>query len=223
MISKKQKRQPLPLKIIIGAFLGSLAIASAIIFTVLYVTLQTPPDFSYLEGNPQGVRELSRPRQLVNFVLPDEHGDTLQLRDLRGKPVLMYFGYTHCPDVCLITLSDIKQVRELLGDAADDLHYVFISVDGERDTPERLSSYFAQRGVDTWLRGMSGDDVTLAQVSADYGLYYERVKEETDKNGYYPVDHTANNYLVNAKGELVTIFAYGTQPELIVEQIKKHK
>lgn len=218
-----EKRKRTPLKQVFMLVTASMLVSSVVIFTVLYFVLK-PQDAApapYLQGNPDGVRELTQPRSLLDFALPSQTGEVVSLSSLQGKPVLLFFGYTHCPDVCLITLSDIKRVRAQLGDDAEDVYFVFISVDGERDTPERLETYFYYQSVSDWMTGLSGDDVTLQQISVDYGLYYDLVLDEADDNGNYPVDHTASTYLINPDGELTTIFAYGTLPDYIVEQIEK--
>ncbi|MCA9896521.1 MAG: SCO family protein, partial [Anaerolineae bacterium] len=98
-------------------------------------------------------------------------------------------------------------------------NYLFISVDGQRDTPEILNNFFEMRSVEDVIIGMQGDDEVLPRVGSDYGLYYEL--QEPDANGYYAVDHTANMYLLNAEGQILSILAYGTEPELIAERIQK--
>ena len=218
---EQAKRKRIPFMLIFTVIGITTAISSIIIFAVLYFLLQPQQTTSspYLQGNPDGVRELAQSRTLIDFSFPAHTGESLSLSSLQGKPILLFFGYTHCPDVCLITLSDMKKVHENLGDMAKDVSFVFISVDGERDTPERLAEYFYYQRVGDWLIGLSGDDGTLQRISVDYGLYYDLVLEEADENNNYPVDHTASIYLVNSEGELVTIFVYGTLPEYITEQV----
>lgn len=221
---QQTKRKGIPFRLILTVIGITTALSSVIIFGILYVILQPQqvPPSPYVQGNPDGVRELAQPRSLVDFSFPSHTDESVNLSSLQGQPVLLFFGYTHCPDVCLITLSDMKKVHQNLGDNAEDVSFVFISVDGERDTPERLAEYFYHQRVDDWMIGLSGDDTTLQQISVDYGLYYDLVLEESDENNNYPVDHTASVYLINPNGELVTIFAYGTLPEYITAQIITH-
>lgn len=218
MKSAEQNDAP-QLKVILGIFGVSLLVSGVVIFFLLNNVLQLQPRNVLDEREVTGVRPISPAREVQDFTLPAHTGNEVALSDLRGEPVLLYFGYTHCPDVCLLTLNDVMDVHELLGEQGDDLSYAFISVDGQRDTPEILARYVAQRGVDDYLLGMSGDDITLAQISNDYGLFYELLTDEADEYGNYTVNHTASLYLIDAEGRLNTIFAYGTDPALIAERI----
>ena len=219
---EKRKNESLPWKTLAIVFVVTLVIAGVVIFFVLQSVLQLDANNQYtavvLENNG-GVRDISPPRDVQDFTLTTNSGAPMSLSDFQGQPLLFYFGYTHCPDVCPISLNDMMKVRELLGDQADDVNYLFISVDGQRDTPDVLNNFFAMRSVEDVMIGMQGDDEVLARVGSDYGLYYEL--QEPDANGYYAVDHTANMYLLNPEGQLLSILAYGTEPELIAERIQK--
>lgn len=201
-------------------FGATMLIAGVIIFTLLYIFLPQPQEPTVLEArNANGVREIDPARSVVDFTMPATTGERLSISDLQGKPTLIYFGYTHCPDVCLISLSDVILARRELGDLADEFNYVFVSVDGERDTPEILNRFFSQRRAD-FMIGMTGTDATLTPIKPDYGLSYELRFADADQNGNYPVDHTASLYLLDANGDLTTIFAYGTAPELMAERMR---
>lgn len=214
----KRKKQPLSVRTIVTVFLSSALIAGSIIFVVLYFLLKPEPiQPLFLQGNPEGVRELSQARDVIDFTLPSTLGTEVSLSDFEGDMLLMFFGYTHCPDICMITLSDVRRVHELLGDDAENVNFVFVGVDGARDTPERLSEFFVPFGVSDYTIGLQGDDVILQRISADYSLYYDI---HLDEGVNYSVDHTASMYLINAEGQLDTIFAYGTLPEIIVEHIQ---
>jgi len=220
--TEKRKNGSLPWKSLAVVFVVTLVISGVVIFFVLQSVLQLDANNQYnavvLENNG-GVRDITPPRDLQDFTLTSNSGEPMSLSDFQGKPLLFYFGYTHCPDVCPISLNDMMKVRELLGDQGGDVNYLFISVDGERDTPEILNNFFEMRSVEDVMVGMQGDEEVLARVGSDYGLYYEL--QEPDANGYYAVDHTANMYLLNPEGQLLSILAYGTEPDLIAERIQK--
>ncbi|MGJ3240992.1 MAG: SCO family protein [Anaerolineae bacterium] len=217
---EKEKRSGSPsTRTIIMVFAGSALFAGAILFPVLYFLLKPEPAIPYyLQGNPEGVRELSQPRAVSDFTLPATTGDDLSLSELRGQHLLVFFGYTHCPDICMLTLAEVRRVHELLGDTARDLQVVFISVDPARDDPERLREFFVPFGVQDYTIGMTGDDVTLQRITPDYSLYYQRHEDEGDN---YSVDHTASLYYITPTGELDTIFSYGTRPEIIADHLQE--
>lgn len=158
------------------------------------------------------------PQILTDFTLPASTGQELSLSDLHGQWVLMFFGYTHCPDVCPITLGEFRQVKTKLGEDANAVTFLFISVDGPRDTPELLENYVTRFDPD--FIGMSGSDEVLALIGPDYGLYYELHTEDgTDDN--YLVDHTGRSYLIDPQGMLRISYAYGTESDIIAETIRE--
>lgn len=156
------------------------------------------------------------PVELTDFTLPASTGEDLNLSDLGGQWVLLFFGYTHCPDFCPFTLLEFRQVVEMLGDDADSLQVVFVSVDGERDTPAVLATYLEHYNPN--FIGLSGNDETLAQIQADYSLYYERHESEGE---YYSVDHTTRSYLIDPQRRLVMSYSYGTDREILAESIRE--
>ncbi|MCK6580190.1 MAG: SCO family protein [Anaerolineae bacterium] len=164
-----------------------------------------------------GVTIIDPPRALVDFTLPGRNGAPLALSDLRGRFTLIFFGYTHCPDFCPTTLAEFRQVKRALDAQADQLQFLFISVDGERDTPAVLEEYVAR--FDPQFLFMRGDTATLARISADYGLYYE-LRKETPEDIDYVVDHTTPSYLVDPEGRMIAVFSFTAEPEVIVETIR---
>lgn len=219
----QSSRKPLSFQTLLGIFAVTLVVTGVLVFVILTALLDRDSGAGYTElimseRGTDGVRPVE-PRPVMDFTLPSHTGEALSLSELQGSYSLLYFGYTHCPDVCLLTLSDINKVRELLGDKADEMDFVFISVDGERDTPERLRTYFKHRFLDDYMIGLSGDAVTLRQIKPDYNLNYELRKDEADQNGNYPVDHTASMFLIDPDGQLTTIFAFGTMPETIADYL----
>lgn len=157
------------------------------------------------------------PVQLSVFSLPSSTGQPLSLSDLNGRWTLLFFGYTHCPDFCPTTLAEFKQIKDQLGDKAADVQFVFISVDGQRDTPSVLKEYLTR--FDPTFIGLSGDDQTLERIGSDYSLFYERHDEDGTAN--YLVDHTTRTYLIDPNGLLWVTYAFGTEPEVITNSIEQ--
>ncbi len=133
----------------------------------------------------------------------------VRLSDFRGKVVLLYFGYTFCPDVCPTTLFEVQRTMELLGDDADQVQLIMISVDPARDTPERLKEY-VQYFHPSFI-GVTGSEDAIAEVATHYGIYYQK-HEGTPATGYL-VDHTATLTVVDRKGYVKLVFPYGTPAE----------
>lgn len=142
----------------------------------------------------------------------------MRLSDLRGKHVLIAFGYTHCPDVCPVTLARFKQIKAALTDKASEIHFVFISVDGKRDTSERLKEYLSL--FDSDFIGLTGDEASVRDVIGRYGGQFE-INDAGGLREEYTVDHTASNFLMDAGGKWVRTFAFNTKPGLIAEDILK--
>ena len=150
------------------------------------------------------------------FALDRADGSTFQLSQARGKVVMLFFGYTSCPDVCPTTLAEFKQALEQLGDKADQVEVVFVTVDPERDTPQRVQEYvdhFNSRFI-----GLSGSVTDLAKVWSDYGVYREVVKG-TSAAGYL-VDHTARVTLIDQQGNLRVSFGFDTPVKDMVHDLK---
>lgn len=157
------------------------------------------------------------PRPVADFTLPSQTGQPFSLSELQGKIVLIYFGYTFCPDVCPATLAEFVHVKRSLGDDADRVAFVFISVDGERDTPDVLARYM--QAFDPAFIGLQGNDPTLRRISNDFGLYYQKRNVEDSSTGYL-VDHSAATYLLDDQGRMVFVYSFGTRPEVITADIR---
>ena len=155
------------------------------------------------------------PVPAADFQLNNQHGDTFHLSEQRGKVVLIFFGYTHCPDVCPVALSEFKQVKKQLGDLADQVEFVFITVDPERDTAEVLGQYLAN--FDPTFIGLSGTPDELEPVYKSYGVYHE--KTDTGSAAGYLVDHTARMYVIDAQGNWRLTYPFGMEVEKQVEDL----
>jgi protein SCO1 len=137
------------------------------------------------------------------FTLVDDTGTTVTEKTIAGKPYVMYFGYTFCPDVCPTTLLDLSRWIRKLGPDADRLNYVFVTVDPERDTVQSMHAYLSS--FDKHIRGYTGTSAEIAQIEKEYRVYHQKVPTE---GGGYTMDHTAVLYLIGPDGKLVTVIPY---------------
>lgn len=152
-----------------------------------------------------------------NFRLTDHTGKSRTMADFRGKAVVMFFGYTHCPDVCPTTLSEMRQVMQLMGKDAERLQVLFVTLDPARDTPELLSKYVPSFNP-TFL-GMYGDLAATEKVAKDFKIFY-RVSEGKAAESY-TVDHTAASLVFDPQGRLRLFINYGLGADKIAPDIKK--
>lgn len=164
---------------------------------------------------------LRRPAVQVHFALTGHHGRPVSSADLAGGPVLLYFGYTFCPDVCPTELGYLARVLRALGPAAAQVRPVMVSVDPERDTPAKLADYlplYHER-----LLGLTGTPEQVAELAGQLGVRYGRAAVATAKPGYYLIDHTAFTYVLDRHGRLVaTIDSHSTPVEAAAAEIRKH-
>jgi protein SCO1/2 len=151
------------------------------------------------------------------FHLTDQNGRPVSDEDFRGKPFLVFFGYTHCPDVCPTTLFDVSEVMRRLGPDADKTAALFITVDPERDTPATLKDYLGS--FDPHLRAITGAPDAVAAVAKEYRVYYKKVPTE---NGDYSMDHTAIVYLMDKNGHFVAPFSLRRTPEASADDLRRY-
>jgi protein SCO1/2 len=155
------------------------------------------------------------PMSATDFSLQDPDGQGFTLSEQRGKVVLIFFGYTSCPDVCPTTLADFKQIRERLGYAASNVEFIFVTVDPERDTAERIGQY-----VTTFhpkFIGLTGSQAELDAVYAGFGVFVE--KEDTGSSAGYLVSHTSRVYVIDQDGNLSLTFPFGMEAEAMANDI----
>ena len=150
-----------------------------------------------------------------SFHLEDQSGKPVTDQDLKGRPYLVFFGYTHCPDVCPTSLFEISEVFKALGKDADRAGALFITVDPERDTPAVLQEYLSN--FDPHLRGLTGDPAAVAAALKAYRVYAKKVPL-TD--GDYTMDHTAVVYLMDKDGRFVAPFNLKQTPEAAAVQLR---
>ncbi|WP_249779685.1 SCO family protein [Bradyrhizobium sediminis] len=143
------------------------------------------------------------------FTLVDHRGKSVTERDYLGKPTLIFFGFTHCPDVCPTTLFELTTRLKELGPDADRLNVVFITVDPERDTPQQLALYLSS--FDARITGLSGTQERISDAMTGYRVYARKVPLE---GGDYTMDHTATIYMMNSKGQFTGLMNY-QEPEMM--------
>jgi protein SCO1/2 len=146
-----------------------------------------------------------------------DNGSSFQLSELRGNAVLLFFGYTSCPDVCPTTLSELRAVDESLGTNASKVKVVFVTVDPERDTPEVIQKYVSI--FNPAFIGLSGSQDELEPIWKDYGVYREVDKSSSTATGYL-VTRSARLYVIDSDGNLRLSYSYGTPTDDIVHDLK---
>lgn len=172
------------------------------LLAVLFVSRMRPPEF-------HGVL-IQSPDEAADFTLMTSAGEPMSLSDFRDKQVMLYFGYTFCPDVCPTTLNDLSRMMDVLGPKkAENVQVIMITVDPERDTVEQLATYLPY--FDPAFLGMTGSLEEIQDIASKYGIFFER--QEGDTQAGYLVDHTAVVTLVDDKGYVRMIFPYGTTGE----------
>lgn len=154
-------------------------------------------------------------RNLDNVILTSSAGEEVRWNALRGAPRALFFGFTHCPVICPVTIYELTAAADRIGDAATDLRIDFVTVDPERDTPERMREYFS--GFGPKVTGFTGAPDALRRVDAAYEIEATRVPLE---GGGYTMDHTATVFLIGRSGRVEDVIAYGSEPELIDTRLR---
>lgn len=152
------------------------------------------------------------------FELVDGEGRTVTDEEFRGEYMLVYFGYTYCPDVCPTELQNMSRALELLGEEAEAVRPVFITVDPERDTPEVIESYI--ENFHPRMVGLTGSPEQIEKAAKAYRVYYK--KAESGSASEYLMDHTSIVYLMGREGEFLRHFGYGTSPEDMAQGIRSY-
>jgi protein SCO1/2 len=187
--------------VVIAAFAGSLAAGLLLVL--------------WLVG---GFRGVTAPASIGGpFQLTDQTGRTVTEKDLQGKPTLIFFGFTHCPDICPTSLFEISEVLRVMGKDADRVNAYFVSVDPERDTAAEMKDYLSS--FDPHLKGLTGNAEAVAKVISDYRVYAKKVPL---KDGDYTMDHTALIYLMDRDGKFVAPFNLKRPPEQSATDLKRY-
>jgi len=172
----------------------------------------------WLTGGTPGSLTASMPSAVGGpFRLTDQDGKPVSNDSFRGKPYLVFFGFTHCPDVCPTTLFEVSEIMRNLGKDADRTAALFITVDPERDTPDKMKDYLSS--FDPHLTGATGDLPTVAAVAKAFRVYYKKVPTEGSD---YTMDHTAIVYLMDKNGNFVSPFNLRRKPEEAAGELRKY-
>jgi protein SCO1/2 len=151
------------------------------------------------------------------LALTDHHGAPRTLADFRGKVVALFFGYTHCPDVCPTTMDDLSKALKLLEGKRSEVQVLFVTLDPERDTREVLAQYVPS--FDESFIGLYGDLATTERVAKDFKLFYK--KQASGGKGGYTIDHSAGIYVFDKKGALRLFMNHGQKPQDIASDLKQ--
>jgi protein SCO1/2 len=187
--------------VIFAAFVGSLAVGLLVMMWVM-----------------GGLKNVAAPAAIGGpFQLVDQAGQTVSEQNLKGKPTLIFFGFTHCPDVCPTSLFEISEVLKAMGSDADKVNAWFVSVDPERDTAAAMKDYLSS--FDPHLKGLTGDPAAVAKVLSAYRVYARKVPL---KDGDYTMDHTALIYLMDRDGHFVAPFNLKRTPEEAAKDLQRY-
>jgi protein SCO1 len=150
-----------------------------------------------------------------DFELTDHNGQLRHLTDFKGKVVVVFFGFTQCPDVCPTSMAELAEVKQLLGKDGDRLQGLFVTVDPERDTPEVLKAYMGN--FDPSFLALSTTPEKLAVLAKDYKVYYKKVEGKTPTS--YTMDHSAGSYIYDPQGNLRLFTRYGSGAKVLASDI----
>ena len=187
--------------VIVAAFAGSLVVGLVLMLWAL-----------------GGLRTVAAPAAIGGpFQLTDQAGQIVTEKSLQGRPTLIFFGFTHCPDVCPTSLFEISEVLRAMGEDADRVNAYFISVDPESDTDAAMKDYLSS--FDSHLKGLTGDPDAVAKVISGFRVYARKVPL---KDGDYTMDHTALIYLMDRDGHFVAPFNLKRTPEEAAADLKHY-
>jgi protein SCO1 len=187
--------------VVIGAFTASLVVGLVLMLWVM-----------------GGLRHVTAPAAIGGpFQLTDQSGQTVTDKSMQGRPSLIFFGFTHCPDVCPTTLFEISEVLKAMGKDGDRVNAYYISVDPERDTQAAMKEYLSS--FDPRLKGLTGNTEEIAKVLSEYRVYAKKVPL---KDGDYTMDHTALIYLMDRDGKFVSPFNINRKPEDAASDLKHY-
>jgi len=155
------------------------------------------------------------------FSLINQDGARVTDADFAGRPMVIYFGFTYCPDVCPLSLNKLAIALEIVGDEADAFQPILITIDPERDTPEQLALYVASHGFPEHLVGLTGTLEEIQAVADAYRVYFSKVNSP-DTAADYLMDHTSVLYLMDANGRFADAFTHASTPQEIAERLQRY-
>ena len=187
--------------VVVAAFAGSLIVGLVVVLWLL-----------------GGLQKISAPATIGGpFRLTDQNGQIVTEQSLKGKPTLIFFGFTRCPDVCPTSLFELSQVLAAMGPDADRVNAYFVSVDPERDTPASMKDYLSS--FDPHLKGLVGTPEATEKIEKAYRVYAKKVPL---KDGDYTMDHTALIYLMDKSGKFISPFNIKRKPEEAAADLKRY-
>ena len=151
-----------------------------------------------------------------DFELPDTEGKLRRLADFKGKVVVLFFGYTQCPDVCPTTLQELTQARQLMGPLGDRVQGIFVTIDPERDTPELLRNYM--QSFDPGYVALVPNAQQLEQAAKDFKVYYKKAAGKTATS--YTMEHTAASFVFDPQGQIRLFTRYGLGAQALADDLK---
>lgn len=187
---------------------GKLLAVAALALSLLACT---PADTLSFKGTDISTADFGQP-----FTLTGQDGKPHSLADYQGKAVALFFGYTHCPDICPTTMLEYQQVMKLLGKDADRVQVLFVSIDPQRDTPPVLAGYVPF--FDKRFMGLTGSPAQVQAVASQYKIVAQR---QARKDGGYTMDHSAGSYLFDTRGQLRVYVPYGTPSADIAHDLQQ--
>ncbi len=234
-------RQPIALLVLLLILVGGLLVVGLVAINSLSSAI-TEPTATYRPtntpdiGTDAGITPLDPPQALTDFLMIRDDGSLIRLSDLSGKYLLVYFGYTNCPDFCPLTLTEFVRARSLLGDLTERVNFAFISIDPLRDTPTMIREYV--QNFDESFIGISADYAVLNQISDEFGLVIDAPDGEHAPGHEMPgapegaptlaaldggevLNHSTFSYLIDREGNLRAIISFNTQAEAIVREIER--
>ncbi|MCB0119696.1 MAG: SCO family protein [Anaerolineales bacterium] len=171
--------------------------------------------FIYLRPHTFHGTVIQSPERAYDFTLTGANGD-VSVSNFRGKLVLVYFGYTFCPDICPATLANVAQALRDIGTKADDVQLIMVSLDPERDTPDKLAEYVGHF-YPTFI-GITGTKEQLDEIASLYGIYYQKTEGSSATD--YLIDHTATLLVLDREGYLKLVFPFGVTSQEIADDLK---
>jgi protein SCO1 len=193
--------------ILAGFLVGALGGAAALIVTSSAQGPKVETTGTALIGGP--------------FTLVDQNGKTVTDRDFRGKYMLIFFGFTHCPDICPAELQVMSAALDALGSKADEVVPIFVTLDPERDTPEAVGAYVKNFGKN--FVGLTGSPTAIANAAKTYRVTYSKLEYKGKDGNYgYSIDHSALVYLMDKDGQYLINFTYGTPAAKMTETMRSY-
>ena len=200
-------RRRLLIVILAGFLVGALGGAAALIVTSSAQGPKVETTGTALIGGP--------------FTLVDQNGKTVTDRDFRGKNMLIFFGFTHCPDICPAELQVMSAALDALGSKADEVVPIFVTLDPERDTPEAVGAYVKNFGKN--FVGLTGSPTAIANAAKTYRVTYSKLEYKGKDGNYgYSIDHSALVYLMDKDGQYLINFTYGTPAAKMTETMRSY-